>query len=85
LDWAKHRLKKIIAAVVIRVYGLGVRVYGLANQNPITEPKVKGSYGLVRVGPETDRVRVKFGLGWFGSPVPRVYPDPCTPLTRMKR
>jgi len=32
--------------VVIRVYRLGVWVYGLVNQNPITEPKLMGSCGL---------------------------------------
>jgi len=69
--------------VVIRVHGLGVRVYGLVNQNPITESKLMGSCGLGWVRPVPDRVRVNFGLGWVvrsaGRPAP-VY----TPIRECK-
>jgi len=66
--------------VVIRIYGLSVWVYGLVNQNPITEPKLMGSCRLGWIRPVPYRVRVNFGLDWFGLPGPRVYPHPCTPL-----
>jgi len=32
--------------VVIQIYELGVWIYGLINQNPITKPKLTGSCGL---------------------------------------
>jgi len=49
--------------VGIQVYRLGVWVYGLVNQNPITEPKLMGSCGLGWVRPVPYQVRVNFRLG----------------------
>jgi hypothetical protein len=45
--------------------GLGSRVDGSKNSNPIPEPVTCGFGGLGRVLPASERVRVNNELGWW--------------------
>jgi hypothetical protein len=56
--------------------GLGSRVDGSKNSNPIPEPITYEFGGLDRVLPANEWVRVNNGLGWIGLAGSRIDPYP---------